>query len=178
MPSETQVDLDLPFLVLKLWMTRIRNFLLHRQGRPRAQLGKRSNEMPSEKQVDLDMDLPFLVLKLWMTRIRNFLLHRQGRPRAQLGKRSNEMPSEKQVDRDLDLPFLVRKLWMGLKRGAFEKNLIGIPREPLKLVDLLPPVLAPTVLLVLRLVLRVRVAKIAAVTKLRDLVHRDQRTKR
>jgi hypothetical protein len=39
----------------------------------------------------------------------------------------------------------------------------------------LPPVLVPSVLLVLRVVLRVRVAKIAAVTKLRDLVHCDQR---
>jgi hypothetical protein len=45
-------------------MTRIRNFLLNRKGRPRAQLGKSPNEMPSEKQVDLDLDLPFLVRKL------------------------------------------------------------------------------------------------------------------
>jgi hypothetical protein len=43
-------------------MTRIRNFLLNRKGRPRAQLGKSPNEMPSEKLVDLD--LPFLVRKL------------------------------------------------------------------------------------------------------------------
>jgi hypothetical protein len=57
---------------------------------------------------------------------------------------------------------------MRLERGALEKKLIVIPRDPLELVDLLPPVLAYTVLLVLRLVLRVRVAKIAA-------VHSDQR---
>jgi hypothetical protein len=87
------------------------------------------------------------------------------------------MPSEKQVDLDLDLPFLVRKLLMRLERGALEKNLIGIPREALELAHLLPPLLAPTVLLVLRMVLIVRVAKIAAVTKLQDLVHGDQ-TKR
>jgi hypothetical protein len=67
---------------------------------------------------------------------------------------------------------------MRMERGALEKKLIGIPREALELVDLLPPLLAPTVLLVLRLVLRARVAKIAAATKLQDLVHRDQRTKR
>jgi hypothetical protein len=58
---------------------------------------------------------------------------------------------------------------MGLERGALKKNLTGMLR------DLLPPLLAPTVLLVLRLVLRVRVGKIAAVTKLQDIVHRDQR---
>jgi hypothetical protein len=111
-----------------------------------------------------------------MTRIRNFLLNRKGLPRAQLGKSPNEMPSEKQVDPDLDLPFLVRKLWMRLERGA---NLIGIPREALELAHLLPPLLAPTVLLVLRVVLRVRVAKIVAVTELQDLVHRNQKgTKR
>jgi hypothetical protein len=45
-------------------MTRIRNFLLNRKGRPRAKLGKCPNEMPSQKQVDLDLDLPFLVRKL------------------------------------------------------------------------------------------------------------------
>jgi hypothetical protein len=47
-------------------MKRIRNFLLNRKGRPRAQLGKSpiEIEMPSEKQVDLDLDLPFLVRKL------------------------------------------------------------------------------------------------------------------
>jgi hypothetical protein len=68
----------------------------------------------------------------------------------------------------MDLPVLVR---MRLE--------IGVPREALELVDLLPPLLAPTVLLVLRMmVLRVRVGKITAVTKLQDLVHRDQRTKR
>jgi hypothetical protein len=68
---------------------------------------------------------------------------------------------------------------MRLERGALEKHLIGIPREALELVDLLPPLLAPTMLLVLRVVLRVRVAKIAAVTELQDLVHRNQKgTKR
>jgi hypothetical protein len=46
---------------------------------------------------------------------------------------------------------------------------MGESREPLKLVDLLPPLLAPTVLLI------VRVAKNAAVTKLQDLVHHDQK---
>jgi hypothetical protein len=170
MPSGKKVDLlflvrklwmrlepflvHLPFLVRKLWMTRIRNFLLNRQGRPRAQLGRSPNEMPSEKHVDPDLDLPFLVRKV--------------RPRAQLGKSPNEMPSEKQVDPDLDLPFLVRKLWMRLERDALENHLIGIPREALELLlaHLLPPLLALTVLLVLRMVLRVRVAKIAAVTKL------------
>jgi hypothetical protein len=45
-------------------MTRIRNFLLNREGRPTAQLGKSPNEMPSEKKVGLDLDLPFLVRKL------------------------------------------------------------------------------------------------------------------
>jgi hypothetical protein len=64
---------------------------------------------------------------------------------------------------------------MRLERGALEKNLMEISREALELVDLLPPLLAPTVLLVLRKVLRVRVARIPAVTKLQDLVHRDQR---
>jgi hypothetical protein len=52
---------------------------------------------------------------------------------------------------------------MRLERGALEKHLIGIPREALELAHLLPPLLAPTVLLVLRMVLiLVRVAKIAA----------------
>jgi hypothetical protein len=68
---------------------------------------------------------------------------------------------------------------MRLERSALENHLIGIPREALELAHLLPPLLAPTVLLVLRMVLRVRVAKIAAVTKLQDLVHRNQKgTKR
>jgi hypothetical protein len=86
------------------------------------------------------------------------------------------MPSEKQVDLDMDLPFLVRKLRTRLEGGALaiEKKLIGVPREALKLVDLLPPLLVPTVLLVLRKVLGVRVAKIAPVTKLQGLIHRDQ----
>jgi hypothetical protein len=110
-----------------------------------------------------------------MKRIRNFVLNQKGRPRAQLGKSQIEMPSEKQVDLDLDLPFLVHKLWLRLERGALEKKQIGIPREALELVDPLPPVLAPTVLLVLRNILRVRVAKIAAVTRLQDLVHCDQK---
>jgi hypothetical protein len=154
MPSEDQADLDLPFLVRKLWM---RYFLLNRKGRPIAQLGKRPNEMPSENQVDLD--LPFQVRKLWM---RNFLLNRKGRLRAQIGKSPNEIPSEDQVDRDLSL-------WIWLERFTLVKNQIGVSREPLELVDLLPPLLAPTILLI------VRVAKNAAMLKLQDLVHRDQK---
>jgi hypothetical protein len=37
--------------------------LMNRQGRPRAQLGKSPNEMPSEKQLDPDLDLPFLLVR-------------------------------------------------------------------------------------------------------------------
>jgi hypothetical protein len=110
-----------------------------------------------------------------MIGIRSFLLNRKARPRAQLGKSPIEMPSEKHVDLDLDLPFLVHKLWLRLERRALEKKLIGILKEPLELLDPPPPLLAPTVLLVLRNILRVRVVKIAAVTKLQDLVHRDQK---
>jgi hypothetical protein len=58
---------------------------------------------------------------------------------------------------------------MRLERGAIEKKLIGrIPREALKLVDFLPPVLAPIVLMVRRMMVLQRVR----------FVHRDQRTKR
>jgi hypothetical protein len=110
-----------------------------------------------------------------MTGIRSFLLNRKAHPRAQLGKSPIEMPSEKQVDLDLDLPFLVRKRWIWLERGALEKKLIGISREALELIVPFPPLLAPTLLLVLRNILRVMVVKIAAVTKLQDLVHRDQK---
>jgi hypothetical protein len=59
------------------------------------------------------------------------------------------MPSEKQVDLNMDLPVLVRT-----------RLEIGVPREALEQVDLLPPLLVPTVLLVLRVLLGVRVAKI------------------
>jgi hypothetical protein len=58
---------------------------------------------------------------------------------------------------------------MAGERHHRERDLMGESREPLKLVDLLPPLLAPTVLLI------VRVAKNVAVTKLQDLVHHDQK---
>ena len=58
---------------------------------------------------------------------------------------------------------------MAGERHHRERDLMGESREPLKLVDLLPPLLAPTVLLI------VRVAKNAAVAILQDLSHRDQK---
>jgi hypothetical protein len=144
--------------------------------------------MPSEKQVDLDHSV--LVFRM-----------RLERGALAIEKNLKGVPREALELVDLHPPVLVptvllvtrvvlrvrvaknleRKLRMRLERGALaiEKNLIEVPREAQEPVDLLPPLLVPTVLPGLRVLLGKRDAKIDEMTKLQDLVHRDQRvTKR